>query len=60
MNLWSSIRNSLVAQGSRSVYLCQSDKNKHIKGGYYHLPSMLCVYFGEIFCGLRDENINLR
>ena len=31
----------------------------HVKGaGYYHLPSMLCTYFGVIVSALCDENMN--
>ena len=30
-----------------------------LKGGYYHLPSMPCAYYGVIFYGLWDENMNL-
>ena len=28
------------------------------KGGYYHLPSVPCAYFGVIVSGLCDENMN--
>ena len=28
------------------------------RGGYYHLPSVPCAYFGVIVSGLCDENIN--